>query len=929
MLSVTKLSPGQEAYYERSVAKGLDDYYSGRGESPGVWTGRGAALLGLNGVVADGQFAQLVRGVDPGTGRRLRSHPKKRRTTVERVDPLTGTRRLETKDLDPVAGFDLVFSVPKSVSLLHALGDHELRLTIARAHEAAWQAALRYLEDEACVTRRGRNGVVREHASGFAAAAFPHRTSRAHDPHLHTHVIVANMASTPSDGKWRALDGEPILSGYRLAAGYLYEAHLRAELARTLGVEWTEPVKGMGEVVGVPREALVEFSQRRQRVVEYLNRTGGTSWRAAQVAALETREAKEPVDLEMLRDSWEARAAEHGFGRRERGAVIGRAPWRALRQADRRVVAQRLLGRHGLTEKHTTFSDPDVVKAWAEAHTAGADADQVRALAHGFTGVVGVAEVAPGRPGRSPRYSTRELLRLEQQALRLVDSAREAAAPIAAPAVVDQVLAKHRAAGQPLAADQARMLHHVARRPAGVVCVVGQAGAGKTTALHAVAEAFADDGTPLVGAAPSGRAAEKLEDETGIPSFTLHRLLDLSAREGGLPRRCVVVIDEAGMAETRTLAPVLELVARSDGKAVLVGDPAQLPAVGAGGLFAAIARRIGAAELTENRRQYDVAERDALARIRAGWGRDYLDWADENDRVVRCDDPVGARSRLLADWWTAARRDLSGNVMIAFERRDAAELNALGRAVMRSNGRLGTEELTAGGSAFAVGDRALCLRNNDYLRVKNGTRGTVEQVDLDSRRLALRTDRGQVVTLSAAYVDAGHVRHAYALTGHAGQGATVERAFVLGRDRGRLQEWGYVALSRARESTRLYVTTSEHTADEARVRTDDIAPLERLATALEMSAREELASLGGDRAAGRDRPRWEQRSELAPDVRSRLREIEQRRRVLLAGRRSSSRSVEIRRALADLDREAVAVRHIGTPTDRGGRRAPEAPVGRG
>src|SRR6266568_4908210 len=105
MLSIAKLSPGQERYYERSVAKGLDDYYAGRGESPGVWTGRGARLLGLNGVVADGQLAQLVRGVDPGTGRRLRSHPKKRTTTVERVDPLTGTRRVETKDLDPVAGF--------------------------------------------------------------------------------------------------------------------------------------------------------------------------------------------------------------------------------------------------------------------------------------------------------------------------------------------------------------------------------------------------------------------------------------------------------------------------------------------------------------------------------------------------------------------------------------------------------------------------------------------------------------------------------------------------------------------------------------------------------------------------------------------------------------------------------------------------------
>ena len=146
-----------------------------------------------------------------------------------------------------MAGFDLVFSVPKSVSLLHALGDEETRLAIAQAHLAAWQAALAYLEDEACVLRRGKNGVIREHDGGFVAAAFQHRTSRAEDPHLHTHVIVANMARSPSDGEWRALDGEAILKTYRLAAGYLYEAQLRHELSRRLGLEWATPEKGWAE----------------------------------------------------------------------------------------------------------------------------------------------------------------------------------------------------------------------------------------------------------------------------------------------------------------------------------------------------------------------------------------------------------------------------------------------------------------------------------------------------------------------------------------------------------------------------------------------------------------------------------------------------------------------------------------------------------
>jgi hypothetical protein len=239
MLSVAKLTPGQEAYYEQQVVRGLDDYYAGRGESPGLWAGAGAWALGLVGVVEDGDLGTLLRGVDPAGGKLLRAPVRERTITVRTLDVETGEWREAQKRLAPVSGYDLVFSCPKSISLLHALTDDEqVRREISEAHEASWQAALGYLEREACVVRRGKGGVVREHGEGFVAAAFRHRTSRAQDPHLHTHVIVANMARA-GDGQWRALDGEAVLKTYRLAAGYLYEAQLRHELTRRLGVEWT------------------------------------------------------------------------------------------------------------------------------------------------------------------------------------------------------------------------------------------------------------------------------------------------------------------------------------------------------------------------------------------------------------------------------------------------------------------------------------------------------------------------------------------------------------------------------------------------------------------------------------------------------------------------------------------------------------------
>lgn len=290
MLSIGKLTLGHEAYYEQQVVRGLDDYYAGRGESPGIWAGSGAAEL--SGVVEDGDLGTLLRGVNPATAKPLRKPVRERTIRVRTLDLESGRWVEEWKAHKPVSGYDLVFSCPKSVSLMHALTEDErVRREISEAHEASWQAALRYLEQEACVVRRGKGGKRREHGQGFVAAAFRHRTSRAQEPHLHTHVVVANMARA-EDGTWLALDGQALLQTYRLAAGYLYEANLRHELTRRLGLTWTEPVKGMGELERVPEEAIRAFSSRRQALVEHMDAMGSEGFAAARVAALATRSAR-------------------------------------------------------------------------------------------------------------------------------------------------------------------------------------------------------------------------------------------------------------------------------------------------------------------------------------------------------------------------------------------------------------------------------------------------------------------------------------------------------------------------------------------------------------------------------------------------------------------------------------------------------------
>ena len=189
-----------------------------------------------------------------------------------------------------------------------------------------------------------------------------------------------------------------------------------------------------------------------------------------------------------------------------------------------------MLGPDGLTEKTTAFSDPDLVMAWAEAHAQGASADRVRTLAARLASADGVEPVGEEpRPGRPARYSTAELIAVERSALALVERGLGAGAP----AVPAEALERDEPSLSP---EQRAMLEAVATSPDRVVCVVGLAGAGKTTATRALADAFRAAGVPVLGGAPSGVAAEKLQDETGIPSTTLHRLLQTELPDA-LPAR--------------------------------------------------------------------------------------------------------------------------------------------------------------------------------------------------------------------------------------------------------------------------------------------------------------------------------------------------------------------------------------------------------
>jgi ATP-dependent exoDNAse (exonuclease V) alpha subunit len=320
----------------------------------------------------------------------------------------------------------------------------------------------------------------------------------------------------------------------------------------------------------------------------------------------------------------------------------------------------------------------------------------------------------------------------------------------------------------------------------------------------------------------------------------MHRLLLEARQEGGLPHGSLLVIDETSMAETRVLAPLLRLVDEAGGKAILVGDPGQLPAVGAGGLFAVLCGQLGALELTQNRRQLDAQERAALARLRLGDPEPCLAHAAASGRLQVEHDATAGKHRLLQDWWKAAAVDPARTIMLAHRRQDVRDLNDAARVLMRESGQLGAEALTLGGREFRAGDRILCRRNDSRLGVRNGMRGTVVDLDRTTRTLTLETVAGAWRRIPLDYA-AEHLDHAYALTGHAAQGATVDRAFVLLRDEGALREWGYVACSRARMETRLYLVGDALEPEHHGRPVDARDPTTRLAGALERPAAEQAA----------------------------------------------------------------------------------------
>ncbi|MGQ0432371.1 MAG: MobF family relaxase, partial [Microthrixaceae bacterium] len=831
MLSLGKLAPGQQQYYLDTVARGAEEYYTGAKEAPGQWAGAGSARLGLDGEVDAEQLGRVL----------------------EHVDPKTGTYRLTgSRSVPVVAGFDATFNAPTSVSLLFALGEPEVSNQVRNAHDAAQSAALGVLERAACRVRRGQGGHDVQDGDGFVAAAFRHRTSRAGDPHLHTHVVIANLAHAPSDDRWTALDARPVYS-WLAPVGHLYEAQLRWELTRRLGVEWGPVRNGIADIAGIPQRVLREFSTRRREIEAHLVEHGQHSARAAQVAAYATRTAKDTsIEPDGLLPAWWVRADALGFDGPALAEVLDRA--RVIEpplpgSAEAEELYRWLASPEGLTLRASTFGEREVIKAVCNALPFGGRVEDVLNLVEGFLRSEHVLAVRGDRDAATirlrdgrvvatrtagQRFTTLEMLEIE---LAVVDSGlfRQATrCAVASPAAVETAVA---AAGT-LSAEQDLMVRSICSSGDGIEVVEGVAGAGKTFALAAARAAWEASGYRVIGCSLAARAAKHLQDDAGIPASTIDRLLNQVARTP-LDAGTVVVVDEAAMVGTRKLARLLDQAERADAKVVLVGDPCQLPEIDAGGAFRGLRSRLGASLLNDNRRQSEPWERDALADLRAGDPDRAVDSYLRHERVHQATTDREARG-LVVEEWMNARVDGEDVLMVAARLNDVDDLNGMARHILQDEGYLDPDRITLAGRPFAEGDDVLALRNDYQLGLLNGTRAVIERIDTDQQHLMVLTDNDERLAIPFTYAEAGHLAHGYATTIHKAQGATVDRCFVLLDDTTR--EHAYTALSRGRHGNDLFVVGADDPRVEERHAAEvDTGPVEGLRATVRRSGAKELA----------------------------------------------------------------------------------------
>lgn len=763
-----------------------------------------------------------------------------------------------------VAGYDLVFSPSKSVSLLWALGGDDARRAVEAAHEDAIRDAVGFLEDHATYTRRGANGVRQVDVDGgLVATKFRHYDSRTGDPQLHDHVVVANKVKG-TDGKWSSLDGRQLYK-MGVSASEVYNQRVIENVCKRLDVSAVERSTGADqtvlEIAGISDAAIDRASGRRASITEELDRLSADfqqrhgyapnekqRLQLAQQATLATRpEKKEARRLSDLVSDWQ------GEYSRDVGIPVGPElleharqfrrsnPEASLRSTDdhaRHVV-------HALSQKRSTWGlnhvRAEAVRQLGRESPGGRVSDQmidsvVHAAAHEHSLSASPQRTeVPDLPEFRRADGTSQFVRADadlftsteviQAEHRVLDAAQRT--------VVPHVHAEHFRAAEsahtgPLNDAQRDVARAFACDDKLFTVAVGPAGTGKTTSLGLAADAIRAADRQVIGLAPTAAAASVMGQDMGAEATTIDAFLMDKGRGIGpsqLRPGDVLIVDEVGMVTTPKLAELLDHAQRSGAQVRGIGDDRQLGAIGSGGALRLVTNEVGARRLDEVHRFRTPGEDAASLALREPSptaADDPWTWYKDAGRVVAGDTDVMTSAALRA--WAEDTAEGKTSLLVASDNATVADLNARAQAMRQATGELdphGRHAVLADHANAWTGDVVVTRKNDRRLTVnngrdfvKNGDTWTVQKVHRDGSAVLRHQHHGGQLTMSPSYL-AEHTQLGYAASIHRAQGATVDTAHAI-LDERTDRTAAYVATSRGRESNRVYVAlaTPEQSRDD-------------------------------------------------------------------------------------------------------------------
>lgn len=792
---------------------GLGEYYSEHDTRAPVWTVVGdahtaAKLVGLTDEQRAGGLADLdtvARWMDEG------------------IAP-NGARGRAFGPNDN-HGFDLTFCAPKSLSLLRAFGGDVIQKAVLDAHNAGVKEALEYMYQHAGYTRVHNNVTGKkdlQRLPGLVAAAYQHETSRAGDPHLHTHVTMPNKQAR-ADGKLAAIDSDSLWHESK-AGGIVFQATVRRNLTQSAGAEWgpVDPHTGMAELIGINPEVIKAHSQRSTALREWadgnLALVDGQPTQTQLAAAQKATRPRKPEGL-----SWAQLLAQwHDDPRGFSFDVEANRAAHQQRQAAPATFDRRRIAEIAASIDKAAFTRADLVEiigAQLPVEVAGDDRsprEQIEAAVDAIAIRLSETRQAHHREGHV-RYTIDLVLAEEWEILGMVDARDERA-----------VVRVTEAETKGLSADQARAITALAESPWLVQPLAAPAGAGKTHSLKALRAAANRVGRTVVVLAPQGRAVDVAKKEcAGDEAYTVDKaLLELRSGRLTLDHRTIVVVDEAGLIGNNQLRELLAYTTPAATKTLLVGDAYQLsPVRKRGGMFEQLCDDLPWSQrLSEVWRMRDPQERTASLGLGSGGPsplRRAVKWYRDHDRL-RCGDEVTMAADALADY----RADIAAgkDALLIPDRWELCD--ALNKQIHHDRVAADAPTVTgARGHHIGVGDIVVTRDNTTDInvwaarddrghldtttradQVRNGQRWIVERVDTHDERpriMARRIDDKAVAVLAGDYLRQ-HVHHGYAVTLQSVQGDTADTSYPIVSERTERNTL-YMGMTRGRDINRAFI----------------------------------------------------------------------------------------------------------------------------